>query len=151
VWLTVLLKQKNLMYIGVMAWSGIIFQWFISLHGAAKCGVNADDFWLFLMDLVPHLPESVVILLDNTPTHHTEVVECTMADLRCQGFEILYLPPYLPFLNPIEYGFCCRLVYAHDPILLSVCRWSQVHWQAPCASCHQGSHSYPGAAVNNSH
>jgi hypothetical protein len=103
--LTILPKQKNLTYIGAMSWSGIIFDRFIASHVAAKCGINTDNFCLFLMDLAPHIPESVVILLNNAPTHHTKAVEHTMDNLQCQGFTILYLLPYSPFLNLIEYGF----------------------------------------------
>ena len=103
--LTVLPKQKNITYIGAMARTGIIYHKFVASRGEAKRGVDADDFRLFLLDLAPHLPESAVVLMDNAPTHHTEAVERTMDDLRRQGFAILFLPPYSPFLNPIEYAF----------------------------------------------
>lgn len=88
-----------------MARTGIIFHKFIASRGEAKRGVDADDFRLFLMDLAPHLPESAVVLMDNASIHHTKAVERTMDDLRRQGFDVLFLPPYSPFLNPIEYAF----------------------------------------------
>jgi transposase len=103
--LSVLPKQKNLTYIGAMARTGIIFHKFVASRGEAKRGVNADDFRLFLIDLMPHLPESAVVLMDNASTHHAEAVERTMDMLRQHGFEILFLPPYSPFLNPVEYAF----------------------------------------------
>jgi hypothetical protein len=93
------------MYIGAMGCTGILYHKFVASCSEAKCGVDADNFWLFLSDLAPHLPESVVLLMDNTSIHTTEAVGCTMDDLCWQGFEVGFLPLYLLFLNPIEYMF----------------------------------------------
>jgi len=44
--------------------------------------------------------------LDNARIHHTKEVEDTFATLESAfGHKFLYLPPYSPFLNPIEYAF----------------------------------------------
>ena len=46
-------------------------------------------------------PRSVVIL-DNATTHHSdEVVQL----IRSAGADVIFLPPYSPFLNPIEQYF----------------------------------------------
>jgi hypothetical protein len=43
--------------------------------------------------------------LDNASIHHTNNVEAIFNDLCTFGYEVLFLPPYSPFLNPIEYAF----------------------------------------------
>jgi transposase len=83
----------------------MIYHKFVALCGESKCGVNADDFHLFLLDLCPHLPESAVILLNNVPIHTVETVGHTFNLLHADGFKVLFLPPYLLFLNPIKYAF----------------------------------------------
>ncbi len=43
--------------------------------------------------------EKVYIVLDNHPSHHTNVVTARASEL---GFELLFMPPYSPELNSIE-------------------------------------------------
>jgi transposase len=45
------------------------------------------------------LPQNTVILLDNVRFHHSKV--CKEVAIR-KGFELLYVPPYSPWFNPIE-------------------------------------------------
>jgi len=44
----------------------------------------------------------VVIIMDNTSFHHTERVEQMYYNT---GVKLVYLPPYSPYLNPIEEFF----------------------------------------------
>lgn len=103
--LSALPKQQNITLIASLSLSGILFSKFIASHEKGKRGVNADDFRLFLLDLKPRLPAGALLLLDNASIHHTNAVHETLALLRADGFDFLFLPPYSPFLNPIEYAF----------------------------------------------
>lgn len=74
--------------------------------GDKKRGVNATDFRLFLLDLAPKVPKNSVIILDNCRIHHAEILNETWRTLKeMYGIDHLFLPPYSPFLNPIEYSF----------------------------------------------
>ena len=52
--------------------------------------------------LLPHLQPGKVVILDNAAAHKceeaVEIIEQT-------GAKVLFLPPYCPELNPIEYGW----------------------------------------------
>lgn len=67
--------------------------------------MDANNFQLFLLNLRPHLPKAAVILLNNTSIHKAALVDSTFALLQANGFKILFLPPYSPLLNPMEYTF----------------------------------------------
>jgi len=43
-----------------------------------------------------------VLVMDNVASHHTTLVK---EAAEANNLNILYLPPYSPFLNPIEYMF----------------------------------------------
>jgi transposase len=43
--------------------------------------------------------QNAVIVCDNVPFHHSLILVNTITS---RGHEILFLPPYCPFLNPIE-------------------------------------------------
>lgn len=47
-----------------------------------------------------------MLVMDNCSIHHTEDVE-NYLDSSDSGFKYMYLPPYSPFLNPIEESFSC--------------------------------------------
>ena len=62
--------------------------------------VNTAVFnaWI-IQDLLPKLPESSVVIMDNATFH--KGVDMVKA-LQAEGHTLLYLPPYSPDLNPIE-------------------------------------------------
>lgn len=64
-------------------------------------GCNAEVFntW-FETILIPELPEKTTIVLDNASFHRTV---STRLIAEKYGFNLLYLPPYSPDLNPIEH------------------------------------------------
>ena len=69
-------------------------------------GVNAKDFRSFLFDMAPKVPHGALLIMDNARIHHANMLKETWKVLNTQyGFEVLYLPPYSPFLNPIELAF----------------------------------------------
>jgi transposase len=60
-----------------------------------------EDVCEFLMNIRISNPDKrIVIILDNFKSHHAKtVVECAVNN----GIELVYLPPYSPELNPIEF------------------------------------------------
>lgn len=56
------------------------------------------DAWI-IQDLLPKLPESSFIVMDNASFHKGEVMKKAIND---QGHILMYLPTYSPDLNPIE-------------------------------------------------
>ena len=46
-----------------------------------------------------NIPTNTVILLDNAAIHKTKLIKQTALQL---GIELLYVPPYSPWFNPIE-------------------------------------------------
>ena len=90
---------------------------------AAIVGTYTRDVFhqAFLHAILPHLnpypaPNSIVVL-DNASIHrYPELEEC----IRMHGARLVYLPPYSPQLNPIEYAFNCLKMWLRkyvDPLL----------------------------------
>ena len=68
--------------------------------GLFKTNINADIFTAWVeQDLLPKLPESAVIVMDNATFHKRQN---TQNMIRKAGYILLYLPSYSPDLNPIE-------------------------------------------------
>jgi transposase len=49
--------------------------------------------------LIPELPEGAIVVMDNLSAHKAPSIERLIEDA---GFQLKYLPPYSPDLNPIE-------------------------------------------------
>jgi len=65
---------------------------------------NAETFLVFLKQLKQTTCRSgrrVVVILDNARYHHGKLHKDWRA-LHCEQFQLHYLPPYSPELNPIE-------------------------------------------------
>jgi len=86
--------------------TGIVHYRLVESLGDRKKGTNGEDFKLFLTDLFRKIPRNSVVILDNAKIHHAETLE-GIWDLAKQAYGIdkLFLSPYSPFLNPIEYAF----------------------------------------------
>ena len=88
---------------------GLFFHHFVHGLGAKKRGVDAKDFDYFLgkLRMDPRVRGKVkVIIFDNAKIHHAELLADTISALHDQDhIEVLYLPPYSPFLNAIEFAF----------------------------------------------
>ena len=105
----------------------------ISDEGAA--GTVDGDYFLYWVKeyLVPVLgwyqfgePRSVVIM-DNAITHMSIEVEDA---IREAGAVLIYLPPYLPELNPIENYFAIYKGYLKRNQERMIQDWRQVHMEA---------------------
>eukprot|EP00298_Acanthocystis_sp_HF-20_P030241 c9341_g1_i1.p1 GENE.c9341_g1_i1~~c9341_g1_i1.p1 ORF type:complete len:490 (+),score=82.57 c9341_g1_i1:24-1472(+) len=89
--------------IGAIANTGIVHYQIIP-HTAD--GTKASDFRYFLLKLAPKLPKKSVIILDNCKIHHADELKDVWDILRtAYEIEHEFLPPYSPFLNPIELLF----------------------------------------------
>ncbi|KAG2215780.1 hypothetical protein INT45_001783 [Circinella minor] len=93
-----------------------------------KIGTRAEHYIEFLEVLMGVLKENRIdgrtLIMDNASIHKTPKV---LEAVRKQGFEILYLPPYSPFLNLIEEfwsklkaGVKCHLLTSDDTLLLRI-------------------------------
>lgn len=68
--------------------------------GLFECNIDSDVFYAWLtQELLPNIPESSVIVLDNAAFHKREDA---LSAVKQQGHILEFLPPYSPDLNPIE-------------------------------------------------
>jgi transposase len=104
--LTLVPKGRRISLIASLSNTGIVHYQIVQSLGEKKRGTGADDFRNFLIDLFPKIPRDSVIILDNAKIHHAEKLESTWDMAKATyGIDKLFLPPYSPFLNPIEYAF----------------------------------------------
>ena len=62
--------------------------------------VNTDVFLFYLQEiLIPQLWVGAIVLMDNLPVHHADVVRQA---IEAVGAKLVFLPPYSPDLSPIE-------------------------------------------------
>lgn len=78
---------------------------FLSLNGESLCkstGIcKKEDFLEFLQQIrLINAQKTLIIVLDNASTHKAKVVKEYCANNK---IILVYLPPYSPNLNPIEY------------------------------------------------
>ena len=98
-------KGQRVSVIAALSKSGIIRTKLVDSLGPAKRGLNADDFRLFVHDLRPQL-RGKVLILDNAKIHHAEELEALWPELKqLEDIDTIFLPPYSPFINAIEYAF----------------------------------------------
>lgn len=68
-----------------------------------KVGTRTEHYLAYLTNIMDTLDKSDMkgqyLVMDNAPIHKTKVIQKLIED---RGYKCLYLPPYSPFLNPIE-------------------------------------------------
>ena len=69
------------------------------MHYDGTMDSHLFELW-FVNKLLPALPEDSVIVLDNASFHRKSKLYCLVENT---GHRIIFLPPYSPELNPIEY------------------------------------------------
>lgn len=110
--LTVLPKSRRLNVISALRKNGTVFNKYITSTMSRRetydsaGGTNGEDFRSFLLDLTKDLNDCVIVM-DNAKIHHAKLLDETVWPLLKQTKKIdhLFLPPYSPFLNPIELLF----------------------------------------------
>ena len=55
---------------------------------------------MFLESIRHNLKRSIILILDNFPSHHAKIVSRKVRKLRIR---LVFLPPYSPNLNPVEF------------------------------------------------
>jgi len=108
-------QGKRLNCIAALSTSGIEHVKYIyssqSRYNNGKKGVDAEDYQTFLLALGANLNENGIqnclFVMDNAKIHHAKMHESSTWQLlkRNYGIDRMYLPPYSPFLNPIELVF----------------------------------------------
>ncbi|WP_353284057.1 IS630 family transposase [Wolbachia endosymbiont (group A) of Lypha dubia] len=88
-------KRERISIIG--GWIGKRFIAPMTFKGG--CDKEVFNTWLEKM-LLPKLPHGTTIVMDNATFHKTPKTKELIDNARCR---LLYLPTYLPDLNPIEH------------------------------------------------
>ena len=73
----------------------------ISLNGINFNGETFLSFLKYLRRISSHSGRKVIIISDNARYHHAKLHK-NWRDQCSKQFELMYLPPYSPELNPIE-------------------------------------------------
>jgi transposase len=94
------IRSRNISICCAMNIDGII------LYETKNSAYNTESFSMFIANLIAQLRTfrmmSAIFIFDNVSFHKAEVVR----ELICrEGYALDYLPPYSPFLNPIENMF----------------------------------------------
>jgi len=91
-----LARSRNISVLAVMNRNKLLYR---KIHDRA---VNGENFQICLNELKERCVELgielPILIMDNARIHHYR-------NLIFDGFRVLYLPPYCPFLNPIENCF----------------------------------------------
>ena len=74
------------------------------LWDMAPRSLTSRDLLAVLPD-VPRRTGRLVVVLDNGSIHVSHVIKAALPELKAQGIELYYLPPYSPELNAIEAVF----------------------------------------------
>ncbi len=65
------------------------------------CNIDSDVFFKWLVDdLIPKLPSSSVVVMDNASFHKRQDMR---EEIEKAGHILIFLPPYSPDFNPIEH------------------------------------------------
>ncbi|KAA1070844.1 hypothetical protein PGT21_050111 [Puccinia graminis f. sp. tritici] len=99
-------KAKQVTLIGALSVDGFDHYELLNADNTKAKGVGADEVCLFLSSLGARLPRESLIIMDNAPTHQGKRFKEVIGSLETsKSIKIEFLPPYSPFLNPIEYSF----------------------------------------------
>ncbi|KAA1120806.1 hypothetical protein PGTUg99_019701, partial [Puccinia graminis f. sp. tritici] len=99
-------KAKQIMLIGALSVEGFDYYELLNANNTKAKGVGADEFCLFLGSLGARLPKEAIIIMDNAPIHQGDRLKEFITSLDASKLiKVEFLPPYSPFLNPIEYSF----------------------------------------------
>ncbi|MHA1413045.1 MAG: IS630 family transposase [Promethearchaeota archaeon] len=74
------------------------------MHVALADGLKAVQFQHFLEGLLARYPGSrkLIVVLDNAKIHHSKVLNAFL-EANKDRIELMFLPPYSPDLNPMEW------------------------------------------------
>ena len=95
------IRSRNISVVAALSHTGVVHYEILNGNG------NAERFAHFIDDLahardIGGYSNETIIVMDNVAFHRSPIVR-EIIELR--GFQTCYLPPYSPFLNPIESFF----------------------------------------------
>jgi transposase len=94
------IRSRNFSLAAAMSMNGLAF------HSMQDHAFNTQSFHLFLVDffgyLTSHDIRNVTIIMDNVKFHKSASIS---AVVNSYGHRLVFLPPYSPFMNPIEEMF----------------------------------------------
>jgi transposase len=94
------LRARNISVFASMSKRGMIF--FSAQTRAFNTGTFAERLQNMFAILSGQNIQNAILVMDNVPFHRSQMVRDVILH---NGHEVLFLPPYSPFLNPIENAF----------------------------------------------
>lgn len=97
---TISLRSKNISVACCMSSDGVVY------YESQERAYNRECFGQYLEALFIKITElnvtNALFIMDNVPFHKSQVIQNSFL---AYGHDVMYLPPYSPFLNPIEEMF----------------------------------------------
>ena len=88
--------------IGGLAWSPATGEYDVLLCMQPQEGIDSGRVVKFLGELHEMIAKPITLVWDNLKAHHSRLVQAYVKE-NAEWLELVFLPPYCPELNPIEY------------------------------------------------
>lgn len=77
-------------------------------HGGCWCAMQRWAYRSravvrFLMHLLQHIPDKIVVIWDGSPIHHSRIIKDFLTRGGAQRLQLEWWPAYVPDLNTVEY------------------------------------------------
>lgn len=95
-------RRDKISLLGGISWSPATGACDILLHMRPQQNIDSEAIIPFLDGLHQMFSGPVTLVWDNIKTHHSRLVQQYVND-HADWLELVFLPPYCPELNPIEY------------------------------------------------
>lgn len=146
------IRGKNYSVCAAMNWKSLFL--YEVREGAYDTTTFIDYVKQFIEFLITEGYEKVYLVMDNVRFHHHELVQSQIADASIE-IELIFLPPYSPFLNPIENLFNQLKYYVKrfrpssaDEVFHAVDLASQVISEMDCRNYYSNMMSYIGRCIS---
>jgi len=116
---------------------------------------NTSSFSVYMTQIIQKLSESgiehVIFVMDNVAFHHHSAITALVSEA---GHQLAFLPPYSPFLNPIEEVFSKWKNYVktckptnEEQLFAAIMNGAQSITQADCGAYYSHMESYIGRCL----
>lgn len=95
-------KRDKVSLLGGLTWCPATGKCDLLLHMYPKANIDSPKLIEFLEALHREIDGPVTLVWDNLKAHHSKLVQHYLQE-NAHWLEVVYLPPYCPELNPIEY------------------------------------------------
>ncbi len=93
---------------------------------------NAKNFKKFIKKILKYYTDEntkIWMILDNVPYHHARILRPYLNEIK-NRFELIYLPPYSPDLNPMErVWWYMRKKITHNRAVITMKERIKLFWQ----------------------